>query len=368
MKQFVVSVAAIALVAVGLLVWSQAVHGSGRQQQALAAPQRALSHLTIKQLRSKLDADITLSAKDFNFSGTAFVTRGGQQVLKKGYGLADHQRRSKAQSKTVYPIRQLTTDFTATAILQLQDQNKLSVKDQMCKYLPSCPAPLQPITIDQLMTYTSGLPSPKIDVTKPFTAQDLMTSFGTEAPKFTPGTKWAFSDTGYVLLGYIIEKVSGQPYQTYIQNTILKPLKMTRTGFTSQKTHPALAPGYHGNVVQTKAAGPSYDPAWGMYSTVSDLHKFDVGLTAHKILSQAGVDAMFAQHIKFTNGSGYGYAWNSGVYQKHRFNITYEGSSPGYTGMHIRLPDDNASVIILSNQDQASMVRLATDLIQLIIA
>lgn len=105
-----------------------------------------------------------------------------------------------------------------------------------------------------------------------------------------------------------------------------------------------------------------------MYSTVGDLQKFDVGLNTHKILSQAGVDAMFVQHIKFPNGSGYGYAWNSGVYNKHRFNITYEGSSPGYTGMHVRLPDDNASIIILSNQDQASMIRLATDLIQLIIA
>ena len=111
----------------------------------------------------------------------------GQQVLKKGYGLADLKHKIAAKSKTVYPIRQLTTDFTAAAIMQLQDQGKLSVKDPMCKYLPSCPTQLQPLTIDQLLTYTSGLPKPAIDVTKPFTAQQLMTSFGTAAGEIYAG-------------------------------------------------------------------------------------------------------------------------------------------------------------------------------------
>ncbi len=368
MKRYAVSFGTICLVAAVLLAWSQAVHGSGRQPQVLAAPIHQTTHLTNKQLRSKLDAYLTLSTKVFDFGGSALITRQGQQVLRKGYGLANRPRKNVANSRTVYPIRQLTTDFTATAILQLQDQGKLSVKDPMCKYLPSCPTALQPITIDQLLMYSSGLPSPKLDVTKPFTVQDLMNSFSTTPPKFAAGSKWEFSDTGYVILGFIVEKVTGQPYKTYIQNAILKPLGMTHTGFADQNPHPTFALGYHGTVLQTKTAGPGYDPAWGMYSTVSDLHKFDVGLTNHKVLSQAAVDAMFVQHIKFANGSGYGYGWNSGVYNKHRYNITYEGSSPGYTGVHVRLPDDNGTIVILSNQDQTTMVRIVTDFIQLIAA
>ncbi len=367
MKQVIVSIGVCVLLGIGLLVWSQAIHGSGRQAQALAATQHVPVHLTVKQLRAKLDSDLTVQANDFGFSGSVFITHAGQQILRKGYGMANLQSKVPDKPKTIFPIRQLTTDFTATAVLQLQDQHKLSVKDPMCKYLPSCPTALQPITIEQLLTYSSGLPSPKIDVSKPFTVQQLMASFGTETPKFTPGTNWSFSDTGYVILGFIVEKVSGQPFRTYIQNAILKPLGMTHTGFVSQSPHLAYASGYHGTVVQTKTAGPGYDPAWGMYSTVSDLHKFDVGLNNHKVLSQVAVDAMFAQHIKFQSGSGYGYAWNSGVYNKHRFNITYEGSSPGYTGVHVRLPDDNDTIIILSNQDETNVVRIASDLIQLLV-
>ena len=302
------------------------------------------------------------SLRRAGFAGAVLIRERGRTVFEQGYGLADRAHHVAIQSTTVFPIRGLTSMFTAAAVLQLQDRHLLSVTDPICRYLPGCPSSFQSITIDQLLTNTSGISSPGLDESKPISEAALMAAFGPNPLIFTPGTRWKGSDTGYALLGFIIEKASGLPYQRYIHDHILVPAGMRQSGFVLDNRHPALTVGYHGTAVATWAPGPTYAPAWGMYSTVNDLAAFDVALDHYTLLSPGATRTMFSTHVRFPSGVGYGYDWTTGTFRGQRFETTNADGSPGYTGVNVRLLGDHADIIMLANQDRASLLPLATTL------
>ncbi len=312
----------------------------------------------VLSLATSLDAVFKRAQIVNQFSGAALVSLRGQIVFQRGYGVA--RGNAPIQPSTAIPIRRLTTMFTSVAIMQLQDRHRLSVTDRMCRYLPGCPRSLQSVTIAQLLTNTSGIRAPRLDVTKPFGEARMMAAFGSTKLLFTPGTRWKQSDTGFVLLGFIIEKVSGLPYQRFIRDRILAPLGMKTSGFVFDARHPALAQGFHGTAPATSPARPSYVPVWGMYSTVTDLERFDRALDHHTILSPAAISAMFGRHVTFIKGGGFAYGWVTDTFHGQPFASVNAGNSPGYVGINLRLLGQPTEIIILSNQDRTSLLSLVT--------
>lgn len=164
----------------------------------------------------------TWQTKGF-FSGTVLVSHQGEVLLSKGYGFADRGRKISNTPQTQFQIASMTKQFTAVAILILQEDGKVNVSDSICSFISDCPPTWQEITIHHLLTHTSGIPNydyREIDVyknpdTPTWSPGEFITVLMEWPLDFQPGEKWFYSNSGYIILGYIIEKVSGQPYETF---------------------------------------------------------------------------------------------------------------------------------------------------------
>jgi CubicO group peptidase (beta-lactamase class C family) len=237
-------------------------------------------------------------------SGSVLVEQNGM-LFDRGYGLADIVAHIPNTPQTRFRIGSITKQFTAMAILMLQDRGKLHVQDHICRYIPACPSDWQPITIAELLTHTSGIPDYTnfsdfvATWTQPTTPEELIARFKDMPLDFPPGSVFRYSSSGYVLLGYIIERVSDESYATFLREHIFVPLKMTNTGYDS--THPSLpqhATGYYSDYSKPDAYDPSVLYAAGaLYSTVEDLYLWDQALMMQKLVSRQALDAMFTVHI-----------------------------------------------------------------------
>jgi CubicO group peptidase (beta-lactamase class C family) len=185
------------------------------------------------------------------FSGSVLISQHGQVLLSKGYGMADRAQKTPNGPQTRFGIGSNTKQFTAAAILLLQVRGKLKVTDLICKYIPDCPSAWSVITIKELLTHTSGI----IDYVNtlsdfvgyagpPLTPLQITAHFRDLPLEFVPGTTWKYSNSGYFLLGYIIEQVSGVSYETFLQNNILTPLHLGDTGYNHNSN--GMAVGYVG--------------------------------------------------------------------------------------------------------------------------
>src|SRR5579863_2549516 len=200
---------------------------------------------------ASLDSYLSHLAATCVLSGSVLVEQNGM-LFSKGYGLADVDAQIPNTPQTRFRIGSITKQFTAIAILMLQDRGKLHVQDHICRYIPACPSDWQPITIAQLLTHTSGIPDytnfPDFVATwtQPTTPEALIARFKDAPLDFPPGSVFRYSSSGYVLLGYIIERVSGESYATFLRENIFVPLKMNNSGYDT--TYPALprhATGYY---------------------------------------------------------------------------------------------------------------------------
>ena len=248
-------------------------------------------------------ADSVLKAAEAGgFSGVVRLEKDGSVVLEKGYGLATRNPASRFTPATVVQIGSNTKDFTAVAILQLQEKGKLDIHDPIGRYFPSAPPDKRSITILHLMKHEAGFPLGLGGDFEPVTRDQLIANAMKFQLLFNPGDRRAYSNTGYALLAAIIEKVSGKSYDVYVRDNILKPLALTHTGF--------LLPGFkqselaHG-YVNGRDAGDMLSkphaadgPYWnlrgngGMLSTVSDMHKFYKALFESERLLKASSRAV----------------------------------------------------------------------------
>jgi CubicO group peptidase (beta-lactamase class C family) len=312
---------------------------------------------TAQDLGTELDTILQKVTKANVFSGSVLAARDGQIILNQGYGLADREKKTPNTAQTRYRIYSITKQFTAMAILMLQEQGKLNVQDPICKYIPDCPAAWKTITIHHLLTHTSGIPDPpdladyqKTEAT-PSPPEQLILRFKDKPLDFQPGEKWSYSNSGYALLGAIIERVSGQSYEDFLQKNIFEPLKMVNTGYDHNRSD--LAVGY---VSSGRIKANSVDmslpyAAGGLYSTVEDLYRWDQALYTEQLVPQRALDTMFTAHasVPDSDESGYGYGWFIGEYMNRR-NISHGGGWVGYTSLIDRYPDDKVTVIVLTNQ------------------
>jgi CubicO group peptidase (beta-lactamase class C family) len=313
--------------------------------------------LTAQDLAAELDTALQRVVEAGYLSGSVLVARDGQIILSQGYGLADRDKKIPNAAQTRYRIGSVTKQFTAMAILMLQEQGKINVQDPICDYLTDCPMAWKGIALHHLLTHTSGIPGftelAGYETTKatPSSPDQTILRFRDRPLDFPPGEKWSYSNSNYVLLGKIIERASGQPYEDFLRTNIFEPLGMINTGYDHDQSD--LAIGYANEITTTADYLDMTIPyaAGSLYSTIEDLYRWDQALYTEQLVPQEALDAMFTAYatIPTSGGMGYGYGWMIG----QRFNrriIFHGGGIDGYTSVIVRYPDDKVTVIVLTNQ------------------
>ncbi len=296
---------------------------------------------------------------------SVIVVKDGKTLLRKGYGLADVELGVKVEPDMVFRLGSMTKQFTAAAILMLAEQGKLSLSDDMTKFFPDYPSNGRVVTVEHLLTHTSGIksytgiPAWRKMWRNDMTVAELIDLFKNEPPDFAPGEQWAYNNSGYVLLGAIIEKVSGQTYEQFLRKNIFEPLGMTHTFYGSAtRLIPRRVPGYsktkdglqnaeYLSMTQPYAAG-------SLLSTVDDLALWDASLYTEKLLKQSSLQKAWTNYtLKDGTSAGYGYGWAKWQYEGHTV-IEHGGGIQGFTTDGVRMPDDRVYVAVLTNRDYSS--------------
>ena len=286
------------------------------------------------------------------------VVEGGRVVYSHAYGLRDLQGRIPTDVGTHYEVASITKQFTAAAILQLREAGKLDIDATLATYLPAAPHASE-VTLRQLLSHTSGMPEyfdgPDVEEAagKPTTFDMVMARVAGKPLDFPPGAKWSYSNTGYILLGRIIELISHESYHHYVQVHFLDPLGMTQT-FTmaDEKRLPDMARGYHREGKQIKPA-PSVDEgfAWSagdLVTTPGDLQKWNAALTSGKIVTPVDY-ALMTTSVKTQQGdSGYGFGlFIDSIDDQPR--IGHTGSSLGFTAASEYFPKQDVRIMAFTN-------------------
>jgi CubicO group peptidase (beta-lactamase class C family) len=288
------------------------------------------------------------------FQGAVLVARGGTVILSKGYGLADAERGIPNTPQTRFRLASVTKQFTAMAIMILQSRGRLDVQDSICAHLADCPDAWRPISIHNLLTHTSGLPNytdfGDYEATQmlPATPAELVARFRDKPLLFPPGSQYMYENSDYVLLGQIIEQVSGQSYADFLRSAIFEPLGMRDSGVDPGAGGEGQAIGYR---VPGELA-PALDTstlfaAGSLYSTIEDLHRWDQALTSGKLLPKPLLEVMWTPFMR-----DYGYGWWIADFNGHH-EISHPGLIDGFATVIAHYPDDHLTVIVLSNMSGA---------------
>ena len=312
------------------------------------------------QTAQHIDADVaTILQRTGTPSATIEVTEHGQVVYRKAYGLSDREKRTPATVDTYYEIGSITKQFTAAAMLQLQEAGKLRLDDKLSVYLPQAPH-ADELTLRQLLEQVSGLPDylDAMDAagtdTKPASFDQLISYVAGKPLEFTPGSKWEYSNTNYILAGRVIEVVSHESYQHYVQTHLLEPAGMTHT-FTvaDEKRLPGMAIGYtseKGRVDRARTFDATVGWSAGfLVSTVADLEKWDEALRGGRIVRPADYTLM-STSAKTTGGedTGYGLAlFVDSLDDQPR--VGHTGGSLGFTSANEYFPKQDVQVIAFTN-------------------
>jgi len=340
---------------------------------ALAQPATAEAPAIIapSDLVGKADAYLAAQSRVNGFSGSVLIARDGTRVYAKSFGWANAEWEIPNAANTRFRLGSITKQFTATAVLRLQEQGKLKVQDGICSYLTPCPDTWKGVTIHHLLTHTSGIPSytgsPEYGKTMmmPKTQEQMVAGFRDLPLEFQPGEKFKYNNSGYFLLGQIIEKASGQKYEDFLRSEIFAPLDMTDTGY--DWAEPLLSRRAAGYSRRDKGLvnAPYLDmqqpfSAGSLYSTVDDLLLWDRALYTDRVLPAAAREAMFTP---FKDGYAYGWAITppdkaaSGKRQ-----VGHGGGINGFSTMITRVPDDGMLIVVLGNVDNVNTGGIARDL------
>ena len=296
---------------------------------------------------------------------------GGSAIVVKGDDVIYHGARGKANLELdvdmevdhIFRIGSITKQFTAVAIMMLHEQGKLEVSDPITDYLPDYPVGEHTITIEHLLTHTSGIQSytdmpgfMQNETATPLSVGDLINVFKNEPMNFNPGDEWRYNNSGYILLGAIIEAASGETYEDFIEGKIFEPLGMTSSYYdNNEEVVPMRAAGYApgnepGEIRNAQYLSMTLPYAAGsLMSTVGDLHKWNTAVMGGEVISEASMEKVFKGYVlNDGSDSGYGYGWQiakiSGL-------ETYEhgGGIFGFLTQGIYVPSEDVYVAVLSN-------------------
>ncbi len=317
---------------------------------------------------ARIDTLIDAYVKIHRFNGTALVAKKGTILLSKGYGYRDAAHDVINDEYTIFQLGSVTKQFTSAVILKLQAAGKLSVSDNLNKYFPDYPKG-DSITIKELLTHTSGIYNytndenfMKNEITKPKSRKEMMALFENKPLNFSPGTSWSYSNSGYSLLGYIIEDVTKMSYEQAVRKYIFTPLHMTHSGFDfAHLSSPDKAVGYFTLNDRDTITAPIVDStisfsAGAIYSTTGDLYLWHQALEHDVILSKSQQEEAYTP-VK--NNYGYGWAIDS-IDGKRR--VQHDGGIPGFITTISRIPQDDVCIILLSNASDQSIDAISSSI------
>jgi D-alanyl-D-alanine carboxypeptidase len=337
----------------------------------------ATAVLPLLSRADEIDEFVNKQMQQHRIPGLALtVLQKGKSVKTAGYGLANLEGSVPVTPETVFEIGSVTKQFTAAAILLLAQDGKLSVEDKISRYLTNTPSTWQDTSIAHLLSHTSGLKSytglEGFELRRHLTQTQFIAAIGILPLEFKPGESWKYCNTGFNLLGYIVENVSGKGYWDFLSERILRPLGMNAT----TNRLPAL-------IIPHRAAGyeqtnhvwinRDYDltdvfSAGALVSTVGDLAKWNSALDGDRLLTAASTKQMWTP-VNLNNGkpTKYGFGWFIDSVQGHR-NIGHGGSTSGFSASIQRFPDDKLAVIVLTNTDEQVATSLAVSIAKLYLA
>jgi CubicO group peptidase (beta-lactamase class C family) len=308
----------------------------------------------LAQNPARMDQVVQAYVANHTFMGTVLVARGSQVLFSKGYGSANLEWDVPNAPNTKFRLGSVTKQFTAACILLLEERGKLNVNDPVSKYLPDSPKAWEKITIFHVLTHTSGIPNftsfPDYAKLEPFAAtpEQLVARFRDKPLDFAPGTQWSYSNSGFVLLGYLVERISGVKYDAFVRDNIFTPLGMKDSGYDSNSGVIAhRAAGYVSTGGRFENAGfihmSTPHGAGALYSTTEDLLKWEQGLFGGKVLQPASLAKMttpFKNH----------YAFGIGVDSVNgRKLISHGGGIEGFNTELDYYPADQLTVVVLGN-------------------
>lgn len=310
-------------------------------------------------VRKKIDNYMNSLTKYQNFQGSLLVAKNDKLIINKGYGLAYIGQSIKNQSQTKFALGSVTKQFTAMAIMQLNEKGLINLEDNVSKYVPGL-SEGEKVTIDNLLTHTSGLTNytdlpafmeSDFNNTDPMKMVDLIKDLPLE---FAPGEIFKYSNTNYLLLGMIVEEITGESLEDYLEENILNPLDMKNTGVINgkNKVTPDATP-YSGYIeVEEIDDKPVLSQSYGagnMYSTVEDLYRWDRALKTDKLVSEESLNNIFKNHIIMSENAGYGYGFMIADTEDGKV-VGHGGNTFGFSSNIDRYVDEDLTIIALSNK------------------
>ncbi len=304
------------------------------------------------------------------FSGAVLVAKNGKPIFAEAYGLADRENKIPNKVDTRFRIGSMNKMFTATCVLQLAQAGKILLTDPLGKYLTDYPNQeiASNVTIHQLLTHTGGtgdIFGPDFDAHRMqlLTLDDYVKLYGKRGPQFPPGSRWAYSNYGFILLGVTIEKVSGEPYYDYVREHVYQPANMASTGSDPESDEVARrSVGYmkdnstwKPNTATLPYRGTS---AGGGYSTVEDLLRFANALEAHKLLDAHYTELLTTGKVETPMGGKYAYGFGEQMFGAIRC-FGHGGGAPGMNGDLEICPQSGYTVAVLANMDPPAAQRIS---------
>ena len=323
-------------------------------------------------LEQKVDDLLEAHVEINDFHGTVLLARDGKPLVVKGYGYANIEWQIPNTPDTKFRIGSITKQFTSMLIMQLREAGKVKIEDSVCVYVTPCPEAWKPVTIHHLLTHTSGIPSytglaewRKVNMV-PKTIDEMIGFFRDLPLQWVPGEKFAYNNSGYFLLGVVIEKATGKKYEEALEAMILDPLGMDDTGYDWPGTIlPKRASGYQGRG-PALANAPALDmqqpyAAGSMYSTVEDLLKWDQALYTDALIPSSAKTLMWTPFK-----DNYAYGWGIREASPATFGyrqVAHSGGINGFSSMIIRVPEINVTAIVLGNNAASPASPIARDLL-----
>ncbi len=300
--------------------------------------------------------------KEHSFSGTILVSQDGEVVFEQAYGFASRQLNVPNMLATKFHIASVTKMFIAMAALILSEQGLIELHEKPATYMPELAALDKDITLHHLLSHTSGLqdiygvPHLRFEMHKLKNAQGDLLSYLVKLPQlFRPGEGWRYSSTGFILMGYLMEKVTGLAFAELMKRSILTPLSMTNTGLDiPRRINPGRAYGHTVENGQVVNAGndrlSAFEEAPGeLYSTVQDLKKWCDAMFDCPLVSPQTLKLMFTPYGQVDSSLQYGYGW----FLAPRFRM-HGGGTPGFLSRLKQYPEQKVSIILLFNSDHMS--------------
>ncbi len=330
--------------------------------------------ISAQDISTKIDEFVSLYHDKLDFNGSVLVAKKGKVVFKKGYGMANRENNIKNETETKFRIGSITKSFTAILIMQLVEQKRIDLHGKLIKYLPYYRKDNgNKVTIHHLLNHSSGIPSytsntKLADINlNPYPVNDFIKDFCSDDLLFEPGTDYQYNNTGYFILGGIIEAVCGKPYEEVLKDNLLEKAGMKNTGYDhGWKLLSNWAIGYNvksGDYSLSRKLNMSIPYSAGaLYSTVEDLFLLDEAIYLGKLLSEDMMEIMFKPGI---GGSAYGWFIDKTVIpgsDKISNVISHAGKINGYNALIKRLVDEKILIVVFCNSPKAELGRMTSEI------